>query len=399
MAEKEIDGKADQESHIGSEMSLIDYIEEQSQLEEEARESLPYSFDHCTRDRRLRQPLYVCKTCFPANGERQRGGICYSCSIQCHGDHEIIELFCKRDFRCDCGTDRLGTEICKIRKERSPVDPDNQYNHNFEGRFCWCDTDYDATTDERTMFQCLLCEDWFHDECIGMENIKNSDDYDLFICRSCVKKESWLKRYLYVKGFACNKKKEVSYQNERESILNTVSDANEEISVLNSDKNMKRKLDDEESLEMSPKKVKTENNNEQSCSWAILPMGPEEDISLFLTNDFRLGICHCVQCLALMAKNPVLLAEEETYEPPEDSDGESLIDAGVRALNSLPRVQVIESIIAYNYMKNALSKFLRPYAEEGKVVTEDAIREFFDRQMEEKKMSNILSKTYKDTSF
>lgn len=50
-------------------------------------------------------------------------------------------------------------------------------------------------------------------------------------------------------------------------------------------------------------------------------------------------------------------------------------------------------------MKDALSKFLRPYAEEGKVVTEDAIREFFDRQMEEKKMSNIFSKTYKDTSF
>lgn len=76
---------------------------------------------------------------------------------------------------------------------------------------------------------------------------------------------------------------------------------------------------------------------------------------------------------------------------------ESLMNAGIRVLNTLPRVQAIEGIIAYNHIKNALSKFLRPYAEEGKVVTEDAIREFFEKQKEEK-ASNILN-AYKDTTF
>lgn len=401
LEKEEINGKVDQESHSWSEMSLVDYIEQQSQLEEEARESLPYSFDHCTYARRLRQPLYVCKTCFPVNGESQKGGICYSCSIQCHGDHELVELFCKRDFRCDCGTDRVGTEICKIRKERSPVDPNNQYNHNFEGRFCWCDSDYDPTTDNRTMFQCLLCEDWFHDQCIEIENIENYEDFDLFICRTCVKKESWLKRYIHIKGFLCNKKikKKESDKDDKQEVIDVKINTDRDIELLTFDKNRKREADTNVLTESFLKKIKTEDHSQESCFWANLPMCPEEDISLFLSYDFRLGICHCVQCLSLMAKNPVLLAEEETYEPPEDSDDESLMDAGIRALNTLPRVQAIEGIIAYNHMKDALSKFLRPYAEEGKVVTEDAIREFFQKQKEEKKTSDTVLRTYKDASF
>ncbi|KAG4303901.1 hypothetical protein PORY_002690 [Pneumocystis oryctolagi] len=336
MLEKELDKNADQESQVGSEMSLLDYIEEQSQLEEEARESLPYSFDQCTYDRRLRQPLYVCKTCSPAKKESQKGGICYSCSIQCHGEHELIELFCKRDFRCDCGTDRLGTEMCKIRKERSPVDLDNQYNHNFEGRFCWCNIEYDPTTDERTMFQCLLCEDWFHDQCIGVENISNVEEFDLFICRTCIKKESWLKRYAYVKGFYWNKNKEHEENKIQEGSFDTLSDANHISKALDSCENRKREVNDE-LVQSSVKKTKTENDASISCSWEALLPGPEEDISLFLSKDFRLYMCHCVKCLSLMSKNPVLLAEEETYQPPEDNDDESLMDAGINRNFSFSR--------------------------------------------------------------
>ncbi|KAG5439765.1 hypothetical protein PCANB_000047 [Pneumocystis canis] len=402
LKKEELDRNADNPSQVSSEISLLDYIEEQSQLEEEARESLPYSFNHCTHDRRLRQPLYVCKTCSPANKEPQKGAICYSCSIQCHGEHELIELFCKRNFRCDCGTDRLGIEMCKIRKEWSPIDPDNQYNHNFDGKFCWCDIEYDPTVDERTMFQCLLCEDWFHDHCIGIDNIPNDMDFDLFICRTCVKKESWLKKYIHVKGFYWNKNKEKEIDQEKlqKNVEGMVINENMNSKALDFYDNKKREGDVDNSTEVSIKRSKTDEYISVPCSWAALPLGPEEDISLFLSNDFRLYMCHCVQCLSLAAKNPILLAEEETYEPSEDSDNENLnlMDAGLRALNSLPRVQAIEGIIAYNHIKDELSKFLRPYAEEGKVVTENAIREFFEKQKEEK-ASDTLFKMYKDASF
>lgn len=30
-----------------------------------------------------------------------------ACSYSCHENHELIELYTKRDFRCDCGNDKF----------------------------------------------------------------------------------------------------------------------------------------------------------------------------------------------------------------------------------------------------------------------------------------------------
>lgn len=41
-------------------------------------------------------------------------GICATCSITCHSEHEQVELFSRRHFQCDCGTTRLGEQaVCK----------------------------------------------------------------------------------------------------------------------------------------------------------------------------------------------------------------------------------------------------------------------------------------------
>lgn len=129
----------------------------------------------------LRQNLYSCKTCAshtpstsPSFGSRKSNGaaaLCYSCSISCHGDHELVELFEKRGFRCDCGTLRVPGVECKIRKEcDAKVEEDSDYGQNFWGRFCTCEGMYDACKEEGVMHQCLLgdvCqEDWFHDTCL-----------------------------------------------------------------------------------------------------------------------------------------------------------------------------------------------------------------------------------------
>lgn len=64
--------------------------------------------------------------------------MCYSCSISCHGDHNLVELFTKRHFRCDCGTDKFKTMACKLDpKTDGHIKSLNQYNHNYLGRFCW----------------------------------------------------------------------------------------------------------------------------------------------------------------------------------------------------------------------------------------------------------------------
>lgn len=113
-------------------------------------------------------------------------GICYSCSIQCHGNHKLVELFCKRNFECDCGTIRLPkSSPCRLRINSKPdgingscydkPSTTNKYNHNFLNRFCGCECDYDPENQKGTMYQCLglgtaddggCGEDWWHASCI-----------------------------------------------------------------------------------------------------------------------------------------------------------------------------------------------------------------------------------------
>lgn len=178
-----------------SSQTAQEFISSQLQLEADAREALPYQFDTCTRPLgSLRQILYSCLTCNPppasSSDPYTPAGVCYSCSISCHGEHTLVELFNKRDFTCDCGTTRLPeSSPCTLQlneatgtqggvTSQKPAEG-NKYNQNFRNRFCGCGEDYDAHKEKGTMFQCLglgaeedggCGEDWWHPECIvGLE--------------------------------------------------------------------------------------------------------------------------------------------------------------------------------------------------------------------------------------
>ncbi|KAI9755028.1 MAG: hypothetical protein M1835_000857, partial [Candelina submexicana] len=187
--------QASNESQTASE-----FIDSQLRLEADAREALPYAFDTCTQPLGpLRQNLFSCLTCNPPPASPSDpytpAGVCYSCSISCHGEHELVELFNKRNFVCDCGTRRLpSTSPCSLRINLATgrkggahsEDPakDNKYNQNFRNRFCGCGRVYDAHKEKGTMYQCLglgtaekgCCgEDWWHPSCVvGL----NPDWYD-----------------------------------------------------------------------------------------------------------------------------------------------------------------------------------------------------------------------------
>ncbi|KAF1931518.1 uncharacterized protein M421DRAFT_417288 [Didymella exigua CBS 183.55] len=174
-----------------SSQTAAEFINEQLNMEAEAREALPYQFDTCTRDLGpLRQSLYACLTCSPPPASAAQvhtpAGVCYSCSISCHGEHTLVELFNKRDFVCDCGTTRMPENSpCTLRinsktGQKGDVTGEtpakgNSYNQNFKNRFCGCGEDYDAHQEKGTMFQCLglgtteeggCGEDWWHPECL-----------------------------------------------------------------------------------------------------------------------------------------------------------------------------------------------------------------------------------------
>lgn len=219
------------------------------------------AFDSCTKELGpLRQTLFACLTCNPPPSNNDdpytAAGVCYSCSISCHGEHTLVELFTKRNFECDCGTTRLPeNSTCTLRADpatgtkgvhsQTPADG-NKYNHNFRNRFCGCDEEYDPNMEKGTMFQCLglgtvetggCGEDWWHPECLiglprGWQNaakegepkpavedkkeddagedgeeaplppgFPEEDDFETFVCYKCLDSNPWLKRYAGTKGF------------------------------------------------------------------------------------------------------------------------------------------------------------------------------------------------------
>ncbi|KAJ5793459.1 hypothetical protein N7457_000058 [Penicillium paradoxum] len=244
-----------------------EFIESQLQLEADAREALPYAFDSCTYELGpLRQILFACLTCNPppANSDEAytAAAVCYSCSISCHGEHTLVELFNKRNFVCDCGTTRFPSSSCCTLRE-DPVTSKkgvhsqeaaagNTYNQNFRNQFCGCGEQYDAHSEKGTMFQCLglgtvetggCGEDWWHPEClIGLSRDWNKtapkadvigggdasndpsndaindvpiedeedllppgfpaeDDFDHLICYKCIDSNAWIKPYAGTPGF------------------------------------------------------------------------------------------------------------------------------------------------------------------------------------------------------
>ncbi|KAI9486636.1 MAG: hypothetical protein EXX96DRAFT_534872 [Benjaminiella poitrasii] len=82
------------------------------------------------------------------------------------------------------------TIIAPKKKERKNSTAVKQ--NNLEGKlYCVCRQPYDA---RRFMIACDRCDDWFHGECIGI-NEKESEFIDLYFCRACSniigKKTSW----------------------------------------------------------------------------------------------------------------------------------------------------------------------------------------------------------------
>ncbi|OBU00790.1 hypothetical protein VE01_01216 [Pseudogymnoascus verrucosus] len=183
---RDSDSAASQDSQTAAE-----FINSQLQLEADAREALPYKFDTCTKQLGpLRQDLFACITCNPPPANPSDpytpAGVCYSCSVACHGEHTLVELFYKRNFVCDCGTTRLpSTAPCTLRINsetgqkggvvNEPCEEKNEYNQNFRNRFCGCECDYDAESQKGVMYQCLglgparnggCGEDWYHTTCV-----------------------------------------------------------------------------------------------------------------------------------------------------------------------------------------------------------------------------------------
>uniref|UniRef100_A0A7E4UME1 UBR-type domain-containing protein n=1 Tax=Panagrellus redivivus TaxID=6233 RepID=A0A7E4UME1_PANRE len=143
----------------------------------------------------FRQEVFACLTCSAESG--QVAGVCYACSLACHEDHELLELYTKRQFKCDCGNGRFADgNTCKLEPEKATRNEYNKYNDNFSNKWCTCKKPYPPEEDtpeaDSEMLQCSVCEDWFHT--IHLEGEYDHDVEEL-ICKGCVTKLPFLLAY------------------------------------------------------------------------------------------------------------------------------------------------------------------------------------------------------------
>lgn len=398
-------------------------------------------------------------TCNPPptrpDGKYAPAAVCYSCSISCHGEHTLVELFNRRNFVCDCGTTRLPSSApCTLRNDpetgakgvhsQEPA-AGNAYNHNFQNRFCGCGEIYDAYKEKGTMFQCLglgtvetggCGEDWWHPECLidlprdwikteavkkenggGEEtkgehteagdddeiplppNFPGEDDFDTFICYKCIDSNPWLKLYAGTPGFlpavhkhgglaeaSVNKASQApeNWEGRQDSTKKRKADDNDE------DAPVFKRTKDDEVTENSHAEVRSEasDGKQPTHKHELLPTtAPTGSFSLFLKEDFRDHFCRCAECYPNLAHHPQLREEEEAYEPPLSEDGEandgasagtSLLDRGEAAFSTMDRVRAIEGAMVYSRLRDNLKGFLKPYAESGKAVSAEDIKEYFE---------------------
>ncbi|KAI0399572.1 hypothetical protein F4802DRAFT_32849 [Xylaria palmicola] len=460
--------------------TAADFIRDQMQLEADAREALPYSFKNCTGPLgSLRQNIYACLTCNPPpanpDGPFNAAGICYSCSVQCHGEHELVEIFQKRNFTCDCGTTRFKPDQpCTLRinpdtDTRGHVhseqpDPNNKYNQNFRNRFCACSIDYRPDEQKGTMFQCLglgthetggCGEDWYHPGClVGQgpkwyekltkqthpkttsggpilaaisenpdqeteandlnapddddedvplpEGFPGEEDFDHFLCYKCVEAYPWIKRYAGTPGFlpaVFSRKVDDGPLEPLATKKRKLEDDSTGYTDSESSKRMKNNPDtkadgdllDSVASNDVPEKVKKEDTVDtnlsltQECKLTSLPPAPDGVFSLFMKAYFRDYICHCSSCFPNLKSHPQLLEQEEEYEPPlseASGDGSthgsgSLYERGESMLKNVDRVRAIEGVMAYNNLKEKLKPFFQQFADSGKAIGAEDIKEYF----------------------
>lgn len=421
-----------------------EFLERQAQLEKDAKEAMPYDPSECTfYTQPPRQLLFTCLTCSKKNGAPSV--ICYGCSIQCHSSHDLVELFTKRNMTCDCGTDRMKSfGGCNLRKNFSHLDEacdTNRYNHNFEGKFCFCDKPYNEETD--IMYQCLMpgCgEDWYHDVCIGVPTNKKMhlegvnvfdslteveqheevlpDDHE-FVCYKCVEGVPRLEAIWSLPGVvkmrlepklepkatilattesttgASGASESANVKSESAEVMTESTNVKSESADVNTDSTTSKPASDV-TADASSAKEDTAPNSEESddgkkdlkhtldtspTPTSKKPFSTDKPHNMFLSSNFRTIVCESKDpdIFALTLSFPFLAEEEQVYEPPSDDDaGSSLLDAGTSALHKIPRQQAIDGMAAYNQIKDRLSAFFKPFAEGGKVVTDRDVTGFFE---------------------
>jgi len=362
-------------------ITMLDVLREEESLEVDAKAVLGNADDsNCSYHSggyMKRQALYACLTCSdPRSPNFQPAALCLGCSFHCHPNHEIVELYTKRHVRCDCGNDKFQNNPCKLADDKTALNDQNNYNQNYSGVYCVCHRPYpdpeNETPDE--MLQCVVCEDWYHSRHIeGISSLPKDVSYSEMICHVCVELHKDLFAAYVDLGVSTVGKGSDEDINDASVVDDSLNKTSE-----NGENNTDEKLEGNSILD------KTEDSGSNSCPRKLITgdISSHKFSALFLPTGWRDQLCRCDDCTRIYEEKHLefLLDSEDTvhfYESQSCSEEGTQYEEGMKALSSMDRVQQMEAIQSYNEMKESLMIFLKKFAEEGKVVTQEDIGEFF----------------------
>jgi len=358
-------------------VTMLEVVENSAALEADAAAVLGATSDTvCSFSQGYvtRQPLYAVEG---PGGEP--AGVCLACSYHCHEGAALVELYTKRLFRCDCGTQRLPGK-CKLGEQgvdkSKETNNRNKYNQNFKGLYCSCSRPYpdpEYPDNEDCMIQCVICEDWFHGKCLCKEQGAPDDDkFAEMVCEGCVGKYPFLLRYKYL---AVKSEKEVSNGGGLDA---------------KPEENGNGKCVESENADVDSTSAAGVDSTSSGCKLKMSPTVAGSPCSLFLPLVWRSELCKCETCLSLYTEQgiPFITSMEDTvqhYEQQATQEPDTM-ERGMEALGQMDRVRQVEAIQGYNNMKENLMEYLAKFRDSNKVVREEDIREFFEGMKSNKKM-------------
>ncbi|KAG2611982.1 putative E3 ubiquitin-protein ligase UBR7 [Panicum virgatum] len=356
-----------------------------------------------------RQAVFSCLTCVPDGV----AGVCTACSLACHDGHEIVELWTKRKFRCDCGNSKFGGHLCKLCPEKDSENPENCYNHNFKGSYCTCGRPYpDPEAKEQVeMIQCCICEDWFHEDHIGLNSIEEipRDEegeplYEDFICHKCSPVCYFLKLYPQT-IWASSKQDLASQTNTNDSTVmeggpsdHANIEKHENGALVDQMGGEKTSMENGSIKDIAvPEKANLEDSSGNNCKLGTdvntMPDGTEKNMPFFMSKGWRNTLCRCLTCTNFYAQRGIayLVDKEDSIEEYEkiakqkrEKKLEQQEGAETNFLNSLNHVQKIEMLSGINDMKNEFQSFLESF-DSSKPVTSEDVRSVFENLAKKKK--------------
>lgn len=328
-------------------------------------------------------------------------------------------------------------------QKKSPLNEKNKYNHNFSGQYCTCDKKFPPDENDNSsesndeMWQCIVCEDWYHTKHL---NVKvHPSKFDEFICGCCVDKLDFVHYYKNILNdkeeevkrpanvpSAVDQKAEENAPNNGEAANSIETELNVRVNteslavgsetekckgtnnICESDTNDSQAENKDPGHEISANQPKVEcildslkrehdfNKKETPESSSETKVKPSKGPLFWSDCTWRSKLCRCQMCLDMYKAKECeyLLDDKDTIQYYEAQgkanakNNESFMERGMSALNRMNRTAVVEALHGYDELKADLSDYLRKFADTKKVVREEDIHEFF-QQLKSKKRQKL----------